>query len=47
MSGSAIAGTMSFSATYLMLKKYLGEMEELALKILEEAAQSSERDLLD
>ncbi|KXJ25236.1 interferon-inducible GTPase 5 isoform X1 [Exaiptasia diaphana] len=44
--GSAIAGTMSYSATYLMLKKYLGEMEELALQILEEAALSSERDLL-
>ena len=34
--GTAIASSLSYGATYYFLSKWLGQMEEIALKALEE-----------
>ena len=36
--GSAIAGSISFASTYFLLKKWLNELEETALKFLDETS---------
>ncbi|KXJ25281.1 interferon-inducible GTPase 5 [Exaiptasia diaphana] len=43
--GSVIAGSLSFAGTYYVLGQCLEKIEALAIKVLEEAAQSSVDDL--